>query len=138
MPPDGTDGRDLLYTKVSGPVFTGVWGRRAGHARRDVVPAVYAGLDPGAAADRRERDALAAEAAEAVQADLFITERPYLFQSRAASGTVSVSGGSWASRRAVPAPPAITGDRNAATRCGPLRPPDQPFRRGAHGLRNFS
>ena len=74
LPPDGKNGRDLLYTDLSGPVYTGVWGMRARYARSDVASVVYAGLDPGAAADRRERDALAAEVAEAVQADLFITE----------------------------------------------------------------
>ncbi len=84
LPPDGQDGRDLLYAGASGPAYTGVWGRRADYARSDIASAAYAGLDPGAAADRRERDALAAEVAEAVQADLLITERPYLFETRAA------------------------------------------------------
>ena len=84
LPPDGQDGRDLLYAAGSGPVYTGVWGSRAGYARSDITSAAYPGLDSGAAADQRERDALAAEVAEAMQADLFITERPYLFETRAA------------------------------------------------------
>ena len=69
LPPDGKDGRDLLYTDLSGPVYTGVLGMRAGYARSEIASAVYTDLDPGAAADRRERDALAAEVAEAVQAE---------------------------------------------------------------------
>ena len=39
-------------------------------------------LPPDVAADRRERDALAADVATAVEADLFITERPYLFGTK--------------------------------------------------------
>ena len=35
-----------------------------------------------AAADQRGRDALTAEVAMAVNADLFVTERPYLFETR--------------------------------------------------------
>ena len=35
---------------------------------------------------RRERDALAAEAAQAINVDLFVTERPYLFETKAAIG----------------------------------------------------
>jgi hypothetical protein len=83
LPPDGKDGRDLLNADVSGPVYAAVWGRRAEYARRDTAPAVYSDIDPAEAADRRERDALAAEAAEAVSADLFIAERPYLFETQA-------------------------------------------------------
>jgi hypothetical protein len=37
---------------------------------------------PAAAADQRERDTLAADVATTVEADLFITERPYLFGER--------------------------------------------------------
>ena len=84
LPQDSQDGRDLLYAGASGPAYTGVWGRRADYARSDIASAAYAGLDPGAVADRRERDALAAEVAEALQADLLITEQPYLFETRAA------------------------------------------------------
>lgn len=40
------------------------------------------GLAELVAADKRERDALAADVATAVEADLFITERPYLFGAR--------------------------------------------------------
>jgi hypothetical protein len=43
-------------------------------------------MDPADAADRRERDALAAATAAAVDADLFITERTYLLARRTASG----------------------------------------------------
>lgn len=84
LPPNGRDGRDLLYTEASGPVYTGVWGRGADYARGNAVPGVYTDLDPTEAAAKREQDALATEVAEVVHADLFITERPYLFATRAA------------------------------------------------------
>ncbi len=86
LPPDGKDGRDLLYSEASGTVYTAVWGKRADYARTDVTPVCYRDLDPAVAADRRERDALAAEAAQAINVDLFVTERPYLFETRAAIG----------------------------------------------------
>jgi hypothetical protein len=83
LPPDGREGRDLIYSDGSGPVHTGILGQRAAWARLDTAPAVYRDLRTDDAADRRERDALAAEVAEAVLADLFITERPYLFETQA-------------------------------------------------------
>jgi hypothetical protein len=46
----------------------------------------YRDLDGGAAVDQRARDALAAEVAQAVGADIFITERPYLSETQAAIG----------------------------------------------------
>ena len=83
LPPDDREGRDLIYADVSGPIYTGIFGSRAEYARRDHATAIYRELDAEAAADRRERDALAAEVAEAVHADLYITERPYLFATQA-------------------------------------------------------
>ena len=53
----------------------------AAHARGD-GGAAYGDRPPEAAADQREQDALAADVATAVEADLFITERPYLFGQR--------------------------------------------------------
>jgi hypothetical protein len=80
--PDGNDMRGLVYTASSGVVYTGIWGDRVQAARRDTSAAAYRDLPPGEAADRRERDALALGAAEAVHADLFITGRPYLLAGR--------------------------------------------------------
>lgn len=85
LPPDGQDGRWLIYdSDAPGPILTSVLGQHADYVRRDTALAVYKDLSPEDAADRRERDALAAEVAEAVHADLFIAERPYLFEAKAA------------------------------------------------------
>lgn len=86
LPPDGSEGRDVLHTETSGPVMSAVWGKRAEYARGDITPTAYGDLDGPSAADQRARDALAAEVAQAVGADIFVTERPYLFETRAAIG----------------------------------------------------
>jgi hypothetical protein len=83
LPPDDQEGRDLVYAHVSEqPVCTGLYGTRAEYARGDTSPAAYRDRGDEAAADQREHDALAAEIAVAVNADLFVTERPYLFETR--------------------------------------------------------
>jgi hypothetical protein len=83
LPPDEQEGRDLIYAYVSEqPVCTGVYGTRAKYARRDTTPTAYRDRGEEDAADQRERDALAGEIAMAVNADLFVSERPYLFESR--------------------------------------------------------
>jgi hypothetical protein len=80
--PDGSAVRGLVYAASSGVAYTGIWGNRTEVARRDTSSSVYSDLAQSAAADRRERDALALGVAEAVHADLFVTERPYLFARR--------------------------------------------------------
>lgn len=83
LPPDDQEGRDLVYAHVSEqPICTGVYGTHAKYARGDTSPIAYRDRGGDAAADQREHDALAAEIAMAVKADLFITERPYLFETR--------------------------------------------------------
>jgi hypothetical protein len=47
-------------------------------AERDTADDCYAGLGETTAAQQRLRDVIAAQAAQAIDADLFITERPYL------------------------------------------------------------
>jgi hypothetical protein len=47
-------------------------------AERDDRNAAYRDLPPDGAANRRRADALAAQVAETIQADIYITERPYL------------------------------------------------------------
>jgi hypothetical protein len=86
LPPAGKEGRGVLHTEAAGPVLSAVWGKRAEYARGDITPTAYRDLNRSAAADQRARDALAAEVAQAVGADIFITERPYLFETRAAIG----------------------------------------------------
>ncbi len=82
LPPDGEEQRGLVYAHDSGGwTYTGVSSAVAAHARGD-GGAAYGDRPPEAAADQRERDALAAGVATAVEADLFITERPYLFGER--------------------------------------------------------
>ena len=82
LPPDGEEQRGLVYAHDSGGwTYTGVSSAVAAHARGD-AGAAYGDRPPEAAADQRERDALAADVATAVEADLFITERPHLFGER--------------------------------------------------------
>lgn len=80
--PDGTDVRGVVYAASSGVGYTAIWGDRPEVARRDVSSSAHADLASDDAAERRERDALALGVAEVVHADLFITERPYLFATK--------------------------------------------------------
>ena len=83
LPPDDEEYRGLVYTHDSGgSTYAGVSAKVAAHARDDTGSGAYLDRAPGAAADQRERDALAADAATAVGADLFVTERPYLFGAK--------------------------------------------------------
>jgi hypothetical protein len=83
LPLDGGEGRGLVYADDSGGgTYTGVSSAVAAYARGDTGSGAYGDRLPVAAADQRERDALAAGVAAAVEADLFITERPYLFGAR--------------------------------------------------------
>lgn len=59
--------------------ISSVHGTTVDIAERDTESDVYKDLPPGDAADRRRADALAAQiAVQAVRADLYVTERPYL------------------------------------------------------------
>ncbi len=83
LPPDGQEWRGLVYAYASGgETYTGVSAKVAAYARDDTSSSAYRDRPPDAAADQRERDALAADAATAVEADLLITERPYLLGAR--------------------------------------------------------
>ena len=80
LPPDGEEQRGLVYAHHSeGRTYTSVSSAVAAYARGDTGSGAYGDRLPEAAADQRERDALAAGVAVAIEADLFITERPYLF-----------------------------------------------------------
>ena len=83
LPPDDDEGRGLVYAHHSeGGTYTSVSSTVAAYARGDTGSGAYGDRLPEAAADQRERDALAAGVATAIEADLFITERPYLFGAR--------------------------------------------------------
>jgi hypothetical protein len=57
----------------------GIMGNRTTVAAQDTRTPVYQDVEAGAAAERRTRDALAAQVAESVRADVFLTDRPYLY-----------------------------------------------------------
>jgi hypothetical protein len=83
LPPGGQEWRSLVYAYDSGAkTYTSVSAKVAASARDDAGSGVYRDRPPDVAAGRREQDALAADAAVAVGADLFITERPYLFGAK--------------------------------------------------------
>jgi hypothetical protein len=80
LPADHDGVRGVLYMAGSLVRDSAVFGAGIEHARGDTVSASYRERDPVAAADQRVRDVLAAEVAQAVGADLFITDRPHLFE----------------------------------------------------------
>jgi len=58
--------------------ITGIMGNRTQVAAEDKRTNAYRDVAPAAAAERRTRDALAAQVADALSADVFVTDRPYL------------------------------------------------------------
>lgn len=82
--------RGLVYAGASGLIHTGIWGNLPEFARRDVNSRAYADHGQLEAMDRRERDAIALQVAQSVHADLFITERAYLFATRVSTHGVTV------------------------------------------------
>lgn len=83
LPQDGDDGRGLVCAHDSGGwTYTSVSSAVAAYARGDTGSGVYGDRPPEAAVGQRELDALAAGVAAAIEADLFITGRPYLFGTR--------------------------------------------------------
>lgn len=79
--------RDGVWGVVSSTgqdlTFSGVAGNTVEVAERDDRTPVYADLDPPEAASRRAADSLAAQVAgQALEADVFITERPYLHEAK--------------------------------------------------------
>ena len=57
---------------------SGITGNRTQVATQDTRTSVYEDMPAAAAAERRTRDALAGQVAEAVHADIYLTDRPYL------------------------------------------------------------
>lgn len=75
-----TDGRpSVQVADEDTATLTYMPGNAGEYAKGHVNSISYANLAPQAAADKREKDGLALQVAGAVKADIFITERPYLF-----------------------------------------------------------
>jgi hypothetical protein len=72
------EGKSILQTSVLADIPQS--------AARDRVDTCYAELGDSAAAEQRQRDAIAVEAAAAIDADMFITERPYLWTTKVPVG----------------------------------------------------
>lgn len=80
---DPLRGREVrLKVNDGGDMWTGVSGNAVDVAARDEKTEAYEGLDPLAASERRAADALAFSVAkQAVEADLYITDREYLHRA---------------------------------------------------------
>lgn len=83
---EGIDGRAVCYVDGNLQCATGTLGNLHLVARTDGTTNVYNDLDETEAANRREADALAVQVAQAVHADVYVTDRPYLFATSRMSG----------------------------------------------------
>jgi len=69
----------VMLPTEEGFCLSGVSGNAPDYAATDLATPVYADLDPSLAAERRRADVLASQVADqALGADIYITERPYL------------------------------------------------------------
>ncbi|MBO2448667.1 hypothetical protein J4573_16315 [Actinomadura barringtoniae] len=84
MPPerDNDGGWSFIYAHEDRASYTGFSGSVVETARRDAGSTSYSNLPPEAAAQQREADTLAVLVADQAHADIFITNRPYLFESK--------------------------------------------------------
>ena len=71
-----------LYRSDKSLFHTGVFTSLADAAEKDAGADSYPGLEATERARSRWRDVLAAETARSVRADIYVTERPYVFESR--------------------------------------------------------
>lgn len=78
----GSDVRSLTYADSESMGHGGIIGNRTQTAQADAAARSYKELGEGVARGRREADSLAAQAAEAVYADLFISNRLYLSETK--------------------------------------------------------
>lgn len=74
--------RPVSWVTATGYSNGSIWGNATDVAAADERTDAYREFPAEEAALRRERDALAAQVAETIQADIFITERPYLHALR--------------------------------------------------------
>ncbi|MBL7553807.1 hypothetical protein I6A60_39170 [Frankia sp. AgB1.9] len=77
------DNPALVYSREAGITHMGIVGNGIPSAGRDMAASSYQGLGSMQAATRRRADATAVEVAEAIDADLFVTDRPYVFEKLA-------------------------------------------------------
>lgn len=88
-PPDGRpESRGIVFCADRRPVRGTAYMDRRRHAREEAV--AYTDLPPAVAADRRAADALALQVALGMDADVFVTERPYLYLARGRSSRTKV------------------------------------------------
>jgi len=88
-PPDGrADSRGIVFCTNRRPVRGTAYMDKLRHARDEAV--AYTDLSPTVAADKRAADALALQVALGLDADIFVTERPYLYLSRGRSSRTKV------------------------------------------------
>lgn len=87
-PDDRPDSRGLVFCRDKRPGRGTAYMDRHRHARDDAV--AYTDLPPELAADRREADALALQVALGLDADVFVTERPYLYRARGRSSRTKI------------------------------------------------
>lgn len=88
-PPNGhADSRGIVFCNDKKPVRGIAYMDKHRRARDEAV--AYTDLPPKLAADKREADALALQVALGLDADLFVTHRPYLYQSRGRSSRTKV------------------------------------------------
>lgn len=72
----------VAYRQDRSVVYTGIFTNLADAAEKDSGANCYRDWAPSESADLRRRDVLAAETARSLKVDIFLTERPYIFQSR--------------------------------------------------------
>jgi hypothetical protein len=88
-PPDGRpESRGIVFCANRRPVRGTAYMDRRRHARDEAV--AYTDLAPEIAAAKREADALALQVALGMDADVFVTDRPYLYLSRGRSSRTKV------------------------------------------------
>lgn len=87
-PDDQPDSRGIRFCTPNGITLGTAYVDRQRGARSDAV--AYLDLPEALAADKREADALALQVAYGVDADIFVTDRPYLYRSRHSGSLVKI------------------------------------------------
>lgn len=89
-PPDSQlDTRGLVFFQSDAPMLGTAYVDRDHSARSDTT-AAYANVSADVAADKREADVLALQVARGIDADIFVTVRPYLYQAKLGSLAVKL------------------------------------------------